>query len=106
MGYKAKNKQAPPQPIPGSDLYKDPKNKPLRKGSKQSKAPAAKGKAPVNGSKRKVDAVEAEEAPAAAVKKQKKVATNGKGRVLKGKGKAEENFDTDEEVEDDILQPG
>jgi hypothetical protein len=105
MGYKAKNKQAPPQPIPGSDLYKDPKNKPLRKGSKKAVAAAAKSKASENGSKRKVDAVDAEDAQEV-VKKQKKVATNGKGRVVKGKGKAEENFDTDEEVDDDILQPG
>jgi hypothetical protein len=96
MGYKAKNKQAPPQPIPGSDLYKDPRNKPARKG-KKSKAAAAPA---VNGKRKADDVVEQ------VVKKQKKVAsTNGLGR--KGKGKAEEeDFDTEEEADDDILQPG
>lgn len=95
MGYKAKNKQAPPQPIPGSDLYKDPRNKPARKGKKSKTAAVGNGK-------RKADDVEEK-----VVKKQKKVAsTNGLSR--KGKGKAEEeDFDTEEEQDDDdILQPG
>ncbi|KAJ9118070.1 hypothetical protein QFC24_006342 [Naganishia onofrii] len=105
MGYKAKNKQAAPQPIPGSDLYKDPRNKPKKA---KGKPPAPSNKVSFsNRTKRKADEDEPVQVEAAPKKQKTKLVSNGNGtpRVAKGKGKAEENFDTDEE-DNDILQPG
>jgi ribosomal RNA methyltransferase Nop2 len=79
MGYKARNKQAPPQPLPGSDLDRRSKSKGKKKAStsqrgddrKAAKAPRGvgarstkeRGRRAADGPRRakKVDAVDEDE---------------------------------------------
>jgi ribosomal RNA methyltransferase Nop2 len=80
MGHKARNKQADPQPLPGSDAYRDPRN--ARSAKKQ---------------KRKAD-----EAVANGPSKKTKVTVGGVGKKShKGKGKGrqqEEELSEEEEA--------
>ncbi len=86
MGYKQRNKQAPPAAIPGSDTFRDPKN--ARSLKKKRKADEAAG-----------DFVFAAGAVGGVSVKKSRVGGNaaGKGKS-KGKGREEEFSDADEEV--------
>lgn len=96
MGYKQRNKQADPKPLPGSDLYRDPKATGKKRSGGRNK--------PINGPRTK--RVEVDQAG-------KKAALKGKGREqaakpTKGKGKQVqkneddyEGSDSDEDSEDE-----